>query len=88
MVAIMMQFYVALPSHDQQYVLARLDTVGKGALTKAAASEWSGYGRDPQGTHFSPLDQIQPYNIISLQLEWSRDLEIGPWRLEATPLEG
>ena len=35
------------------------------------ASEWPAYGRDPGGTKFSPLDQINSKNVSTLVRAWS-----------------
>ncbi len=37
----------------------------------AKADEWSAYGRDPQGTRFSPLTQITPANVAGLTPAWT-----------------
>jgi len=34
-------------------------------------SEWPAYGRDQQGTRYSPLQQITPENAKNLQLAWA-----------------
>jgi len=36
----------------------------------ALADEWVAYGRDQQGTRFSPLRQITPRNIVRLRPAW------------------
>jgi quinoprotein glucose dehydrogenase len=43
------------------------------ALTAGAAraDEWGAYGRDPQGTRFSPLTQVTPANVASLKPAWT-----------------
>ena len=72
------------------------------ALTNAAlpltamADEWSAYGRDLQGTRFSPLTQISPANVASLKPAWTfhtGDISTGKVKgggprsgFEATPL--
>ena len=72
------------------------------ALTNAAlpltamADEWSAYGRDLQGTRFSPLTQVTPANVASLKPAWTfhtGDISTGKVRgggprsgFEATPL--
>ena len=35
------------------------------------ASEWPKYGRDPGGTKYSPLDQINTKNVSTLVRAWS-----------------
>ena len=37
----------------------------------AQADEWSAYGRDLQGTRFSPLTQVTPANVASLKPAWT-----------------
>jgi len=37
----------------------------------AKADEWSAYGRDLQGTRFSPLTQVTPANVASLKPAWT-----------------
>lgn len=48
---------------------------GLGALSAHAkdngADEWSAYGRDPQGTRFSPLTQINAANVANLKPAWT-----------------
>jgi quinohemoprotein ethanol dehydrogenase len=61
-------------------------TVARQDQVKVDANDWPDYGRDPEGTHFSPLDQIRADNVEELQLAWSYSIESGPWRLESTPL--
>ena len=67
------------------------------AMTAAAAraDEWGAYGRDLQGTRFSPLTQITPANVASLEPAWTYhtgDVSDGKTRgvprsgFESTPL--
>src|SRR5580704_15004929 len=37
----------------------------------AMADEWASYGRDPEGTRFSPLTQIRPENVSRLHAVWT-----------------
>jgi len=37
----------------------------------AQADEWSAYGRDLQGTRFSPLTQVTPANVAKLKPAWT-----------------
>lgn len=39
--------------------------------TTSWADEWGAYGRDLQGTRFSPLTQISPANVASLKPAWT-----------------
>jgi len=49
------------------------------------ASEWPAYGRDPGGTKYSPLDQINTRNVSGLVRVWSYHTgERGTW--ENTPI--
>ena len=48
-------------------------TVGIGAQ-KAAEGDWPMYARDPAGTKFSPLRQINTDNAAKLQPAWNRNL--------------
>jgi len=49
------------------------------------ASEWPAYGRDPGGTKYSPLDQINTRNVSALVRVWSYHTgERGTW--ENTPI--
>ena len=67
-----------------------------GAASKAAqADEWGAYGRDLQGTRFSPLTQISPANVAGLKPAWTfhtGDISDGKTRgvprsgFETTPL--
>jgi len=40
----------------------------------AEAGDWPMYGRDPAGTKFSPLKQVNTENVATLQPAWNRDL--------------
>ena len=74
-----------------------LGAVAAAALTGAAqADEWGAYGRDPQGTRFSPLTQVTPANVANLKPSWTfhtGDISDGKTRaggprsgFETTPL--
>ncbi|HLZ74733.1 pyrroloquinoline quinone-dependent dehydrogenase [Phenylobacterium sp.] len=39
--------------------------------TTAQADEWAAYGRDLQGTRFSPLTQVTPANVANLKPAWT-----------------
>ncbi len=64
------------------------------SLIAQAAGDWPAYGRDPGGSRFSPLAQIDTANVGSLARAWEfRTGEAGvtisngaPPSLEATPL--
>jgi quinoprotein glucose dehydrogenase len=54
-------------------------------------AEWPAYGRDPQGTRYSPLDQIDRKNVAALTVAWTyrtgeTEHTHQPAKLEATPL--
>ncbi|HWJ57809.1 MAG TPA: hypothetical protein VNR90_16320, partial [Vicinamibacterales bacterium] len=38
------------------------------AAAATAAGDWPTYNRDPGGTRFSPLDEITPANVSTLQV--------------------
>src|SRR3954469_12213453 len=40
------------------------------AAAATAAGDWPTYNRDPAGTRFSPLDEITPANVSTLQVAW------------------
>ena len=44
------------------------------ALLAPPAEAWPQLGRDPSGTRFSPLDQIDRTNVARLQVAWAVDL--------------
>ena len=54
-------------------------------LASPAPEEWLSPGRDPEGTYFSPLKDINAGNVSQLGFAW--DYDLGTNRgLEATPL--
>ncbi|MGB6943428.1 MAG: pyrroloquinoline quinone-dependent dehydrogenase [Bryobacteraceae bacterium] len=46
-------------------------TMGVSHLFAQSAAEWSSYGRDPGGTKYSPLSQINTKNVRALVRAWS-----------------
>ena len=58
-------------------------------LTRFATAQhrdWSVYGGAPEGTHYSPLAQINKSNVKQLQIAWTYDTqEVGG--LQTSPLE-
>ena len=51
-----------------------------------AQTDWPVYGRDPGGTRYSPLKQINARNVSKLQLAWSYDTQAPiPQAAPATP---
>ena len=67
---------------------AWLAAVVLGAFPAAAAPDWPVYNGDPQGTHYSPLIQINRGNVAKLKVAWSFDAGgAGPAsELEANPI--
>jgi quinoprotein glucose dehydrogenase len=67
--------------------------LGAAMLGAAQDGDWIAYGRDPGGERFSPLDQIRPENVASLQVAWTyrtgdalEPASGRPTAFEATPL--
>lgn len=58
--------------------------LGAGALAAQGGQDWSSYHASPGGDHFSPLTQISPANVASLQPAWR--IETGVGGLQTTPL--
>ncbi|MBS0331366.1 MAG: pyrroloquinoline quinone-dependent dehydrogenase [Proteobacteria bacterium] len=53
------------------------------------ADEWSYYGRDAQGTRFSPLTQITPGNVANLKPAWTFHTgDISDGKTRGTPRSG
>jgi quinoprotein glucose dehydrogenase len=48
--------------------------------------DWPGYGRDPGGTRYSPLNQINTTNVSRLQRAWTYHTGERGRSLEATPI--
>jgi quinoprotein glucose dehydrogenase len=76
-------------------MLGAAAAVGAAMAPSAQADEWSAYGRDLQGTRFSPLTQITSANVASLKPAWTfhtGDISDGKTRgvprsgFETTPL--
>jgi quinoprotein glucose dehydrogenase len=68
-----------------------LPAAAQSASPTAAAHDWPVYGRDPQGTRFSPLTQITRQNVSGLTVAWTyRTGEMQetrrPVKFEATPI--
>jgi PQQ-dependent dehydrogenase (methanol/ethanol family) len=55
-------------------------------LQNPPPGEWLSYGRDPQETHYSPLNQITTNNVQRLTLAWTQDIFGPTGRMESTPL--
>jgi len=56
------------------------------SLATAQNRDWSVYGGAPEGTHYSPLAQINKSNVKQLQIAWTYDTqEVGG--LQTSPIE-
>jgi alcohol dehydrogenase (cytochrome c) len=53
--------------------------------SKTEPQNWLMYWGDYQGTHFSPLKQIDPVNVKNLQAAWATPVP-GPTTLETSPV--
>jgi quinoprotein glucose dehydrogenase len=51
--------------------LAGVAAAALSAVGTANADQWGAYGRDPQGTRFSPLTQINAGNVAGLKPAWT-----------------
>lgn len=60
------------------------------AQASADSSQWTAWGRDQEGTRFSPLSQIDTGNVHQLEIAWQAHLGAAPAgvtaTLEVTPL--
>jgi quinoprotein glucose dehydrogenase len=59
----LLPLFSVLPSHTVQ-------AQRKGATSGPPASDWPAYGRDPGGSRFSPLAQINRTNVKNLKVAW------------------
>lgn len=57
--------------------LSELQPVTDESLQNVAPGNWLAYGRDVNNYGFSPLTQITPDNVDSLQLVWARGIDAG-----------
>ncbi|MHB8416988.1 MAG: pyrroloquinoline quinone-dependent dehydrogenase [Myxococcales bacterium] len=55
----------------RRLLLVATGLLGCAHVPTAAQSEWPAYGRDPGGTRFSPLDQIDRRNVAKLRVAWT-----------------
>ena len=67
-----------------------LTVIGFGAApaeTQESAShgEWRYYGGDRAFTRYSPLEQIDRYNVANLEIAWRRPATATRWTDEAFP---
>ncbi|HDS1648444.1 TPA: membrane-bound PQQ-dependent dehydrogenase, glucose/quinate/shikimate family [Stenotrophomonas maltophilia] len=66
------------------------DTTGLQPADQPAEGDWPAWGRSNAATRFSPLQQITPANVATLQLAWqfrTGDLPKKRWGAETTPLK-
>ncbi|MEJ6327428.1 membrane-bound PQQ-dependent dehydrogenase, glucose/quinate/shikimate family [Stenotrophomonas maltophilia] len=66
------------------------DTTGLQPADQPAEGDWPAWGRSNAATRFSPLQQITPANVATLQLAWqfrTDDLPKKRWGAETTPLK-
>jgi quinoprotein glucose dehydrogenase len=66
------------------------DTTGLQPADQPAEGDWPAWGRSNAATRFSPLQQITPANVATLQLAWqfrTGDLPKRRWGAETTPLK-
>jgi quinoprotein glucose dehydrogenase len=76
-------------------LLALLFAIGVLADTKATIDgEWPTYGRDPGGSRYSPLDQVNRSNVAALKIAWTyrtgavdvKGRSVSNAAFEATPI--
>jgi len=48
--------------------------------------DWPAFGRDPGGTRYSPLDQINTKNVSTLQRAWTYHTRESGRSFESTPI--
>ena len=66
------------------------DTTGLQPSDRPADGDWAAWGRNNAATRFSPLQQITPDNVATLQPAWqfrTGDLPENRWGAETTPLK-
>jgi len=66
------------------------DTTGLQPADQPAEGDWPAWGRSNAGTRYSPLQQITPANVATLQPAWqfrTGDLPKKRWGAETTPLK-
>ena len=72
-------------------ILALLTATRGHAQSLPRPGDWWAYGRDAEGSRFSPLDQINPSNVGTLTVAWTfrtgdTAMTRRPVKFEATPL--
>jgi quinoprotein glucose dehydrogenase len=83
----------AVGAFPEPMVAAGLAPTAEAALQPAdrpADGDWTAYGRSNAATRFSPLQQITPDNVGTLQQAWvfrTGDLPDKRWGAETTPLK-
>ena len=80
---------------SQALVFLAIATAASGALIAQRAStpppaatpagDWPTYNRDPGGTRFSPLDEITPANVSTLEVAWVYHMKPAAPAGSATP---
>jgi quinoprotein glucose dehydrogenase len=94
LVAIVVAGYALFQTpHDQPGQLP--DTSSAAAIPSSVPDgEWHQYGRTPLGQRYSPIDQITPVNVASLQEAWryqtgdvKRPDDVGETTYQVTPLK-
>ncbi|WP_075182787.1 glucose/quinate/shikimate family membrane-bound PQQ-dependent dehydrogenase [Pantoea sp. 1.19] len=82
--------------NDPQEVNGTLPAAGQAASShpNIADADWPAYGRDQEGTRYSPLKQINESNVKNLQPAWTfntgdvkRDSDPGEITNEVTPIK-
>jgi quinoprotein glucose dehydrogenase len=66
------------------------DTIGLQPADQPAEGDWPAWGRSNAATRYSPLQQVTPENVGTLQLAWqfrTGDLPKKRWGAETTPLK-
>lgn len=66
------------------------DSTGQQPADQPADGDWAAWGRNNAATRYSPLKQITPDNVGTLQLAWqfrTGDLPKKRWGAETTPLK-
>ena len=57
-------------------------------MSARAQNDWPTFGHDPAGTRFSPLKQITPANVATLQRAWTYHMRAVNSGTDQRPLEG
>ena len=69
---------------------AALVALGRAAAAQQpAATDWPAYGRDPGGSRYAPIAQVDRANVAQLQVAWTfntGETESGGRSFAATPI--